>query len=273
MANETNAILANEVNEANMANEADMANKAYNAEADEAAEAIVANEVSNIVVAIEANVIDLIVVANKADLTLLDDDIAYSLTKYCAIFAKMMEYFGMMISNNYHWIDSQSLCFRVVSESVRVGVCLGQRIISSAACVATATDNIATTAIVARLQIAKPMRLMSQWENKANKLTRAGDAKVAKADLPDETEKAKANDANKAEAYEVNEAIVANAANEANVIHKIIVANKTIVMANKTIVIDKVIAVDEAIVINEVIMVDIKHSSKLLLDDGIAVDN
>ncbi len=84
-----------------------------------------ANEVSKIVVANKANVIDVIIVANEADLMLLDDGIAYSLPKYCAIFAKIMEYFGMMTSNNQRGIDSQSSCFRVVSESVGVGVCAG----------------------------------------------------------------------------------------------------------------------------------------------------
>ncbi len=43
--------------------------------------------------------------------------------------------------------------------------------------------------------------------------------------MPDKVDKAKANDANKAEAYEVNKAIVADAANEDNVIDEIIVAN------------------------------------------------
>ncbi len=61
-----------------------------------------ADEVSEIVMADKANVIDVIVAANEADLMLLDNGIAYSLTKYCAIFAKMKEYFGMMISSNQH---------------------------------------------------------------------------------------------------------------------------------------------------------------------------
>jgi hypothetical protein len=43
--------------------------------------------------------------------------------------------------------------------------------------------------------------------------------------LPNEADKAEANDANKAKAYEVDKAIVANAANEVNVINEIIVAN------------------------------------------------
>ncbi len=43
-----------------------------------------------------------------------------------------------------------------------------------------------------------------------------------------------ANDANKAEAYEVGEAIVADVANKANVINEIIPANKTIVTAGNT---------------------------------------
>jgi hypothetical protein len=60
--------------------------------------------------------------------------------------------------------------------------------------------------------------------------------------LPNEADKAEANDANKAKAYEVNKAIVPDAANNANVINEIIAAN-------------------------------IKHSSKLVLDDGFAVDN
>jgi hypothetical protein len=51
---------------------------------------------------------------------------------------------------------------------------LGQRIVASAACVATTTDNIAAAAIVARLQIAKPMRPISQQADKADKPTRLG---------------------------------------------------------------------------------------------------
>ena len=47
-----------------------------------------AHEVSKIIVANKANVIDVIVAANEAVLTLLDDGIAYSLTKYCAFFCK-----------------------------------------------------------------------------------------------------------------------------------------------------------------------------------------
>ncbi len=43
--------------------------------------------------------------------------------------------------------------------------------------------------------------------------------------MPDKADKAEANDANKAEAYEVDETIVANAVNKANVIDKIIAAN------------------------------------------------
>ena len=50
----------------------------------------------------EANVIDVLIVANKADLMLLDNGIAYSLTKYCAISAKMKGCFGMMISSDKH---------------------------------------------------------------------------------------------------------------------------------------------------------------------------
>ena len=37
--------------------------------------------------------------------------------------------------------------------------------------------------------------------------------RVGEADLPNEADKAEANDANKAKAYEVDDAIVANAAN------------------------------------------------------------
>jgi hypothetical protein len=62
------------------------------------------------------------------------------------------------------------------------------------------------------------------------------------ADLRDEADKAKDNDTDKAKAYEVNKAIVANAANKAYVINVIIAAN-------------------------------IKHSKKLVLDDGIAFDD
>ncbi len=59
----------------------------------------------------------------------------------------------------------------------------------------------------------------------AHEANETGGAKVAKANFPNETDKAKANDADKAKTYEVNEAIVVDAANEANVIAEIIVAN------------------------------------------------
>ncbi len=54
---------------------------------------------------------------------------------------------------------------------------------------------------------------------------KAGDAKVTEAYLPNETDKTKAYDANKAKAYKVDKAVVANAANEVNVIDEIIAAN------------------------------------------------
>ena len=51
----------------------------------------------------------------------------YSLTKYCAIFAKMKGYFGMMISNNQHGIDSRKLCSWVVSEKGLSSLCSLQK--------------------------------------------------------------------------------------------------------------------------------------------------
>ncbi len=86
--------------------------------------------------------------------------------------------------------------------------------------------------------------------------------------MPNEADKAKANDPNEAEAYEVDKAIVADAAIEANAINQIVAANKTIVTANKTIVIDKGIAVDKAIVIDKVIAVN----KAILIDKAIVAD-
>ncbi len=114
---------------------------------------------------------------------------------------------------------------------------------------------------------------MANKPNKADSSKADEASKAIVANIAKEADEAKADEDEAIVAKEVNKVVLSH---KANVTNEIVVANKAVMVdrANLANEADEVsLAKANELLPNNAIAVIIKHLSKLLLDDGIAVDN